>query len=188
VNVLVAAGDTAANVAARARAALALSSLITGVPGRSVSDNGDGTIVIKFIGGDGNMPTLTVGDPDSTGASPSVSTTSPFGVGGTVQNNGGSKLSFTTPAGQAATDAHIRVNGIDVYRETNTISDAITGVSLTLLGPTTGAATVALARDTSSIKEKLNAVVKAYNDMASDFKILTGPKSEDGYLQWFALR
>ena len=177
VSVLVAAGDTADDVAARARTALAASSLITGVPGRTVVDNGDGTISIQFIAGDGNMDTLAVSDPDNTGADPSVSTTQFFFAGASVENEDGAKLFFTPTV--AAEDAHVRVNGIDVYRQTNTISDVIAGVSLTLSAPTTGAATLSLARDTSTVKEKLQAVVKAYNDMASDFKILTGPKSED---------
>jgi flagellar hook-associated protein 2 len=177
VSVLVAAGDTADDVAARARTALAASSLITGVPGRTVVDNGDGTISIQFIAGDGNMDTLAVSDPDNTGADPSVSTTQVFVAGASVENEDGAKLFFTPTV--AAEDAHVRVNGIDVYRQTNTISDVIAGVSLTLSAPTTGAATLSLARDTSTVKEKLQAVVKAYNDMASDFKILTGPKSED---------
>ncbi len=177
VSVLVAAGDTADDVAARARTALAASSLITGVPGRTVVDNGDGTISIQFIAGDGNMDTLAVSDPDDTGADPSVSTTQAFVAGASVENADGASLFFTQTV--AAQDAHIRVNGINVYRQTNTISDVIAGVSLTLSAPTTGAATLSLARDTSTVKEKLQAVVKAYNDMASDFKILTGPKSED---------
>ena len=179
VNVLVAAGDTADDVAARARAALSVSSLITDVPGRAVVDNGDGTISIQFIAADGNMDTLVVSDSGGTGAAPTVSTTQVFVAGATVEDDIGAKLFFTTPVGQTAQDAHIRVNGVDVYRESNTISDVIPGIGLTLSAPTTGAATLTLARDTSTVKEKLQAVVKAYNDMASDFKILTGPKSED---------
>lgn len=179
VSILVAAGDTAINVAARARTALAASSLITDVPGRTVTDNGDGTISIRFIGGDGNMDPLVVADTDSTGANPSISTTVPRGSldGDPVENATGAALNFTNL--QTAQDALIRVNGVDVYRETNTIDDVIDGLSLTLIGATTGAATVSLSRDTSSIKTNLQNVVKAYNDMASDFKILTGPKSED---------
>ena len=179
VSILVAAGDTAINVAARARTALAASSLITDVPDRTVTDNGDGTISIRFIGGDGNMDPLVVADTDSTGANPSISTTVPRGSldGDPVENATGAALNFTNL--QTAQDALIRVNGVDVYRETNTIDDVIDGLSLTLIGATTGAATVSVSRDTSSIKTNLQNVVKAYNDMASDFKILTGPKSED---------
>lgn len=63
---------------------------------------------------------------------------------------------------QAADDANFNVNGIDITRSSNTISDAIEGVTLNLAK--TGSATVAVAKNTGAITAAINAFVKAYND------------------------
>lgn len=88
-------------------------------------------------------------------------------------------LNFTTPAGQAAADASVTVNGVAISRSTNTIDDVIPGMTFDLLGPTTGAVAVQLNRDSSGLKEKVQSLVTAYNNMVSDFGILTGPASDD---------
>ena len=90
-----------------------------------------------------------------------------------------SGLNFTTPAGQEAADAAVTVNGVAISRSTNTIDDVIPGMTFDLLGPTTGAVAVQLNRDSSGVKEKVQSLVTAYNNMVSDFGILTGPASED---------
>jgi flagellar hook-associated protein 2 len=90
-----------------------------------------------------------------------------------------SGLNFTTPAGQEAADAAVTVNGVAISRETNTIDDVIPGMTFELLGPTTGAVAVQLNRDSSGVKEKVQSLVTAYNNMVSDFGILTGPASDD---------
>ena len=90
-----------------------------------------------------------------------------------------SGLNFTTPAGQNAADAAVTVNGVAVSRETNTIDDVVPGMTFELLGPTTGAVAVQLNRDSSGVKERIQSLVTAYNNMVSDFGILTGPASDD---------
>jgi flagellar hook-associated protein 2 len=90
-----------------------------------------------------------------------------------------SGLNFTTPAGQNAADASVTVNGVAISRETNTIDDVIPGMTFELLGPTTGAVAVQLNRDSSGVKERVQSLVAAYNNMVTDFGILTGPASDD---------
>ncbi|MCM8596749.1 flagellar filament capping protein FliD [Accumulibacter sp.] len=70
---------------------------------------------------------------------------------------------------QAAQGASLRINGIDVHSETNSVTTAIEGVTLTLLkGPEAPAAalttTLAISRDTSSLNSGVSALVKAFND------------------------
>jgi len=89
------------------------------------------------------------------------------------------ELSQATAAGQAATDASVRVNGVTVSRSNNTIANVIPGVTLELQSVTSSAASLALARDASGVKDKVKAFVQSYNDMVSDFGILTGKKSDD---------
>lgn len=95
-------------------------------------------------------------------------------------NAANADLTFATPAGQAAADASLTVNGVTVTRSSNTVSDVVTGVTFDLQATNTGSpASVQVTRDASGVKEKISGLVQAYNDMVSDFGILTGPKSED---------
>jgi flagellar hook-associated protein 2 len=60
-----------------------------------------------------------------------------------------------------AQDAHIQVDGVDLYRNSNVIGDAITGVSLT--ATKTGTASLTVAADTSSLQTAIQSFVTAYN-------------------------
>jgi flagellar hook-associated protein 2 len=79
---------------------------------------------------------------------------------------------------QAAQDAQLTLNGVSATRSTNEIDDLITGVNLSLVGTTAGA-TLQVGRDTAPVKEKVQALVDAYNQMVADFAILTGDPSDD---------
>jgi len=78
---------------------------------------------------------------------------------------------------QASSNASVVVDGVTYSRASNTISNVIPGATLTLSAPTAGAAAVQVSRDTSALKDKVNALIKAYNDTQSDLKILSGPKN-----------
>ena len=104
-------------------------------------------------------------------------------------SSGNSALQFDTdsitsdgdPAStlQLATDAVVQVDGINYTRSTNNISDIIPGVTLNLMTPTSGAAVIQMARDTSSLKTKLQDMITAFNDVKSFVSMATDPKSED---------
>lgn len=64
----------------------------------------------------------------------------------------------------AAQNAEMKVNGLSISKSSNTVTDAINGVTLSLLNTTTSAISVTVARDTSSITTALDSFVKAYND------------------------
>jgi flagellar hook-associated protein 2 len=101
-----------------------------------------------------------------------------FTVSTTAADSSG--INFNTAADQQAADASLVVNGVSITRSSNTVNDVIPGVTMTLLATTpTAAASVAVARDTSGVKEKIQGIVQAYNDMVADFAVLTGPKSDD---------
>jgi flagellar hook-associated protein 2 len=88
------------------------------------------------------------------------------------------QMEFGSPS-QQAQDASALINGLQVIRSTNTISDAVPGVTFELLSESSFDASVQLAADPASVKTKIQALVQGYNDMVSDFKILSGKKSED---------
>lgn len=66
---------------------------------------------------------------------------------------------------QQAQNAVFKVNGVELQRSSNTVSDAVTGVTLTLNKADNYAASVAItvSQDTSMIKNKLNILVAQYN-------------------------
>lgn len=84
---------------------------------------------------------------------------------------------------QAAQDARIKVDGIEITRGTNTIADVIDGVTLTLTKEPTGTDTsldgsVSIAADQSTAKAAIEAFVKAYNEVATTLKSLTSYNAE----------
>ena len=92
-------------------------------------------------------------------------------------------LAFSTVL-QPATDAHLRVDGLDLWRNANSIDDAIDGVTLDLLATTpldaankNIAATVQLSTDTSSVATNIRTLVTAFNNLKSTLKTVSDPKS-----------
>jgi len=65
----------------------------------------------------------------------------------------------------AATDAQLEVLGVPITRESNTVEDAIPGVSLTLRGTSANPVQVKVDRDDESIAAKFQTFVDAYNDV-----------------------
>lgn len=82
----------------------------------------------------------------------------------------GGDLTFSTAADQVAADATLVVDGLSLTRSSNTVTDAITGVTLSLSTVTTSAATLSLTRDIAPVKASLQALVLAYNDIHSVLK------------------
>jgi flagellar hook-associated protein 2 len=68
---------------------------------------------------------------------------------------------------QAATDATLTVDGIAITRSTNTLSDVIAGVTLSLKSTSASPVQVAIDNDNDSIKKQFNDFVSAYNAVAS---------------------
>ena len=85
-------------------------------------------------------------------------------------------LNFDTTL-QSASNASLTVDGIQISSSSNTVSDAIPGVSLSLVGTNTSAATVALSNTTGAVTTKIGALVSAYNDAMDLFDELTNSKS-----------
>lgn len=88
----------------------------------------------------------------------------------------GNQLSFATSL-QTAADAQLKVNGLNITRSTNQVSDLINGVTLDLYTTTGTAARLDLNRETSAIKDKLNGLVTAYNDLELTLQELGNAKS-----------
>jgi len=71
---------------------------------------------------------------------------------------------------QNASDAEFTLNGVDFTRSSNTVTDALTGVTLNLTTTTTDPITLTVSNEQVSAKPKLEALVKAYNDLYALYK------------------
>lgn len=87
---------------------------------------------------------------------------------GFTQGDPASALSET-----AAKNATLTINGIDVTSQTNTLTDAIEGVTLTLIKENTAPESLAIQRDDTVAKDAVNAFVSAYNKLQNSIKSLT---------------
>ena len=85
-------------------------------------------------------------------------------------------INFSTTL-QAAANASLTVDGIPISSTSNTVSTAITGVTLNLLSTNSTAAKLDLNNDTTAAKNAVNALVTAYNDANSILDAVTDPKS-----------
>jgi flagellar hook-associated protein 2 len=86
----------------------------------------------------------------------------------------------------AALDALLEIDGIAVKQSTNTVKDAIEGVTLNLAQTNVGEKlTLNVSRDTKAITDAVQAFVTAYNDASGTLKNLTafkGPGAQNGVL------
>lgn len=98
-----------------------------------------------------------------TGASNTIS------VSHTLSGGSFSLGAFSTST--AAQDSQFDVDGIlDIQRATNSITDVIPGVTLSLLSVSATEQTLTVAQDTATVKKKINDFVTAYNDVANLIK------------------
>lgn len=131
-----------------------------GVAASIINDGTTNRLVLtsKSLGTDG---AITVTAADSTS-------------GGTHALNGLASASLVTT--QAADNAMLSVDGVSITRSSNTISDAVDGLTLNLLkGSVTTPATanVSVVRDLGTVTSAISTFVKAYNSVVSQAKSLT---------------
>jgi len=82
--------------------------------------------------------------------------------------SGGDFVPLSLSETQAATRAHVRVDSIDIYADSNTLDEAIPGLALDLLKAEEGTTTVvSVAVDESAVKSQIQSFVDGYNTVAS---------------------
>lgn len=74
---------------------------------------------------------------------------------------------------QAAQNAQLTIDGIAVQSGTNTVAEAIPGVSLELTAAGKGPQTLEVGLNTTEVEEKVSAFVEAYNKTMSEISRLT---------------
>ena len=140
---------------------------------RDAINKGGFGVTASIVSDGSNKPNHLVLTSDKTGASSSmkIAVTGDAALaelmGYDPAGNAGQKMTQTS----AAQSTELTVNGIAVTGTTNTIVDAVPGVSLNL--SKVGTTTMTVARDTASVTSSVNTFVKAYNDLNTTLKSLT---------------
>ena len=99
----------------------------------------------------------------------------------TVTPSVNSMLASDTPSGATAANAALTVNGVTFSRPTNTINDIIEGLTLSLNSITSGAASIAVTLDTSTVETNIRSLVNSYNATKAAMDELTS-RDLDGAL------
>jgi len=113
-------------------------------------------------------------------------------AGTDTDTDGLSALAFNSAATnldqtQAAQDAKVAINGLDVLSSSNTVKDALKGVTLNLLQAQLGKQVgLTVSQNNADVSKGVDGFVKAYNELAKIVKSLAGydaAKKQGGILQ-----
>src|SRR5207244_3336581 len=127
---------------------------------QKINDQNSG--VIASIVNDGTNYKLVISSRDS-------GTTNGFTINNSLTNSAGTAPAFaagqnaTTGNAQNAQNASLTVNGISINSSSNTVTNAVPGVTLSLLKA--GDMSVKVSQDFSAITDNLNSMVNQYNKL-----------------------
>ena len=130
--------------------------------------------ITASIVNDGSGNRLVIAS-DSTGTNNALKITVTDDDGNNLDNAGLSKLAYDATTGGtanmtqtvAAQNASMVIDGITISKSSNTVTDALAGVTLNLLKAAPGTTTsLSISEDTSKIQTAVSAFVNAYNELA----------------------
>ena len=94
--------------------------------------------------------------------------------------NGNNQQSGGVYSQQLAVNAAFTLNGVSLERASNTVADALDGVTLDLVGvSSSGVTQIEVSKTTTQLKSKLQDVVAAYNSVKLSLREASNPDSED---------
>jgi flagellar hook-associated protein 2 len=124
---------------------------------------------------------------DSTGADNAITATvTADGDGNDANNSGLSRLSFNGTSSfmtetNEALDAEFNFNGVAVTRPSNTVSDLVDGLTLTLSGTNVGSsASVKVGLDTKTMGENVSKFIDKYNALQKLYREMTAYNADTG--------
>ncbi|WP_157670902.1 flagellar filament capping protein FliD [Chitinibacter sp. GC72] len=140
---------------------------------RDAINNAKAGVTASIIN-DGSGYKLTIVSNDTGESNALKITTTDTGDGVDSDAAGLSRLAYNASTGgaanltqnQAAQNARFKVDGIDISKAANVVSDVIDGVTLTLNKVTTSAVNLSVGKNTSGIAKNVQDFIKAYNDLS----------------------
>ena len=136
--------------------------------------------IAAAINASGTGFTATLVDTDTDGVNYRLVIQGPSGEDNAFTVSSTPNLGFHDSGNQLTTaaNAQFAIDGIDIERASNTVSDAITGITLNLNAVASGIA-LQVVSDTSTLKTKLEDLVSVYNDMQIALTELGNPDSDE---------
>jgi flagellar hook-associated protein 2 len=135
------------------------------------ADAGVSATIIKV--GDGSYRlSLTSSETGSENAVSSISVTGDDTLQGIVGYDASASSNAMTES-VSAQNAKLTVNNVEIENSSNTISDALEGITLNLNDTTTGNQTLTITKDTSKAESAITTWVNAYNTLLDQFSTLT---------------
>jgi len=136
--------------------------------------------IAAAINASGTGFTATLVDTDTDGDNYRLVIQGPSGEDNGFTVSSTPNLGFHASGNQLTTAANARftVDGIAIERASNTVSDAITGITLNLNAVASGIS-LQVVSDTSTLKTKLQDLVSVYNDMQIALTELGDPDSDE---------
>lgn len=168
--------DAATNGAA---IAAAISTALASLPGGAAANGSataDGAGVITWTTGTNGSNALSMGGFAADSTTATANRTALMAQTGFdaaqlgTQAIGAQKMAQSAAAGNAV----FNVNGVQVTKTSNTVTDVIEGVTLNLSKVTTSPVTLTVTRDTSTVSNSIAGFVKAYNDIVATLKNNSG--------------
>ncbi|MEA3287485.1 MAG: flagellar filament capping protein FliD [Candidatus Marinimicrobia bacterium] len=92
---------------------------------------------------------------------------SALGVSDSIQSSG-SAGGYITDVGTSTTtsllNSKFNIDGLDFYRDSNNVTDALAGVSIKMLDTSAATQTITVVADTEGVKTEVNGFIDAYNE------------------------
>lgn len=141
-----------------------------------INDKLGGKVTASILNTGGTNPYRLIIKSSETGADNAITMTS--GNASTLSNLGYDNVSNHL---QTATDAQFLFNGVSIKRSSNSIDDLIIGVTIKLnkVQEITESTAVSIKQDWSDVKEQLNNLVTAYNNLMTNLSDATSYNSEE---------
>ncbi|WP_126979240.1 flagellar filament capping protein FliD [Frigidibacter oleivorans] len=146
-----------------------LATALSGVPGLSARalDKGNGSWSLGITGATGAASAIRL-----------TAAASGTGAGEVALSAFDTTATNATRQVQAAADAHLTVDGLSVRRASNTVSDIVPGMTLTLAAATS--ATITVERDGAVAEDNLRSLVTALNGTLGLLRTLTARSPDQG--------
>ena len=137
-------------------------------------------VAATIVNGDSGSYLILAGE--NTGSDQSIVVTQSDGDGGlsVLEYDPANMLESLTER-QAAQDAQLRIDGVDVTSDNNVVTGAIEGVTLTLVAANPGTTTeVSIENDVAAVRDQIKSFVDGYNALIDAFDAQTGfdPETE----------
>lgn len=137
----------------------------------SIVNDGTGNRLVLSSNSTGTANSVRIDVADDDGNATDATGLSQLAYDPTATASAGKNLSEVV----AAQDAKFKLDGLDIVKSSNTVTDVLAGTTLSLKKTNVGSPTsVGTARDSAPVKSAIDAFVKAYNELDSTVDKLTG--------------